>query len=123
MAFLYRVQKIGESKDDVFFVKIAKHIDYVTARVDWQDDPQLPQWKDDIGGTLMPDIDISQSCHKFLSEQEAVRFMALHYASELKQESLSVVEENIDVVARIREDITMCWSDVNDGPTGMADDT
>lgn len=61
------------------------------ANVEWMDDANLPQWKsDDVGGTLEPDVDMTVECHKFTNEATAIRFMAVHYRSELTKSVLKV---------------------------------
>lgn len=87
MAFLFRVET-GPSTAPKFYVKIARCITYSNARVAWMDDPRLPEFDDmTASGTLAPDIDITEECHLFKSECEAIAFMATHYKSELEKSS------------------------------------
>lgn len=89
MAFVFRVHDPAKPEQDRFFVKVARSITYGNARVAWMDDSRLPEWDDALGGTLAPDIDITEECHEFKSENDALHFLALHYQSELQRMSLT----------------------------------
>lgn len=85
LAFLFRVETAIKGSPK-FFVKITRCHTYCNARVGWMDDDNLPEFDDATQtGTLAPDVDITEECHEFSSEVDAITFMALHYKSELEK--------------------------------------
>ena len=54
---------------NVWFVKIAKHFDYMAYKSEWMDCK-------DLGETcFIPDVDISEETHRFQSEEAALLFI------------------------------------------------
>ena len=101
-AFFYRVYN-PSTKVYYFVVIISKCHSYTDYESGWMCDPLLPSANYPFPAhpyTTIPDLDISESKHRFETEQEAYDFMVNFYARQLPVPEEVVQEELVDSTSR-----------------------